>query len=156
MEDFDEYNGDAVHDMWVDYTTDVYEGTDYTGEYDAEPEGWHGSAGDEPRITPSTLMSVQHYKRRVDELEGMIATALASAAILEEKSANASSPKNIRKFYRRAIEKQSEAKRYQDELETVKQKYIRAQIRAEGAKTRVLTWICIPVSLIAILLAWLF
>lgn len=38
MSDYDEYgddwgyNGDAEHDMWVDYTTDMYEGSDYSGE----------------------------------------------------------------------------------------------------------------------------
>ena len=35
-DEYSTYNDDPDHDSWVDYTTDIYEGTDYTGENPAE------------------------------------------------------------------------------------------------------------------------
>lgn len=35
-DDYRTYNGDPVHDSWVDYTTDIYEGTNLTGENPVE------------------------------------------------------------------------------------------------------------------------
>lgn len=31
-DDYSQYDGNPVHDMWVDYTNDVNTGTDYSGE----------------------------------------------------------------------------------------------------------------------------
>lgn len=49
---YDDYNGDSVHDMWVDYTTDQYEGTDYSGENPPRHHRRYASAPT-PRSTPS-------------------------------------------------------------------------------------------------------
>ena len=176
MSDYDEYgddwgyNGDAEHDMWVDYTTDMYEGSDYSGEnpdcdvdWDAEYEAnvdchnggvqqqAHSSSHHQGHTGASE--TAQHYERRIHQLEGLIAAALASAAILDTKAANASSGKNMRKFQRRANEKQSEAKRYQAELDKLKANYAIVKLESETARTRTITIICAIVCFFAIMIA---
>ena len=176
MSDYDEYgddwgyNGDAVHDMWTDYTTDMYEGSDYSGEnhdvdmdWDAEYEAnvdyhdgevqqsAHGSS--RPKGHTATPETVQHYEHRIHQLEGLIAAAIASAAIFDKKSANAASAKNVRKYQIRASEKQSEAKRYQAELDKLKANYVTVKLESETARTRTITIICAIVSFFAIMIA---
>lgn len=70
------YNGDADHDMWVDYTTDMYEGSDYTGEkvarYQAELDKL--KAAYEP-------MKIQSEQRRT-RLTAIVCAAISIIAIL--------------------------------------------------------------------------
>ena len=176
MDGYDEYgndwgyNGDAEHDMWTDYTTDMYEDSDYSGEnpdcdvdWDAEYEanvdchngGVQQHAHSSSRHNGHTVAPVtaQHYERRIHQLEGLIAAAIASAAILDTKAANASSGKNMRKFQRRASEKQSEAKRYQAELDKLKAYYAIVKLESETARTRTITIICAIVCFFAIMIA---
>lgn len=176
MGDYDEYgddrgyNGDAEHDMWVDYTTDMYEDSDYSGEnpdcdvdWDAEYEAnvdYHDrevqqAAHSSSRQKGHTAApkTVQTYEHRIHQLEGLIAAAIASADILDKKSANAASAKNVRKYQIRASEKQSEAKRYQTELDKLKRNYATVKLESETARTRDIAVICAIVSFIAILIA---
>lgn len=167
------YNGNADHDMWVDYTTDLYEGTDYSSEnpeydvdLDAEYEpniDYHHEVAQQ-YIHCSTHrnggafipLTAKQYEHRIHKLEGLIAVALASAATLDMKAAKASSSNNIRKYQRRASEKQSEAKRYQDELDKLKRTYETAKLETEVVRTRILIVICAIVCLIATLIAVLY
>lgn len=176
MSDYDEYgddwgyNGDAEHDMWVDYTTDMYEGSDYSGEnpdgdidWDAEYEAnvdYHDGevqqsvhSSSRPKGHTVAQETVQHYEHRIHQLEGLIAAAIASAAIFDKKSANAASAKNVRKYQIRASEKQSEAKRYQTELDKLKRNYATVKLESETARTRDIAVICAIVSFLAILIA---
>lgn len=173
-DDFDDsgewgYNGDAEHDMWVDYTTDMYEDTDYSGEnpdYDVDWEAEYETHVDDTQHShhhsPTFLhhqndnvasMTARQYENRIHRLEGLIAAAIAAATVLDTKSANATSVKNIRKYQRRASEKQSEVKKYQDELTKLKANYKTAKLESEKALTRIITIICVVISIIAILVA---
>lgn len=182
MGDYDEYdndwgyNGDAEHDMWVDYTTDMYEGSDYSGEnpdcddcdmdWDAEYESnvdCHNDATQQythrshcHNRCSADPATVRHYEDRIHKLEGIIAAAIASAATLNKKSANSSSAKNIRKYQRRATAKQSEAKYYQAKLDKLKVKYKTEKLELEKTRTLMITVICAVVSFIAIIMAILY
>ncbi len=167
------YNGEAEHDMWVDYTTDMYEDTNYSGEnpdadidWDAEFDANFDGHVDYDRhhsYTPptpsshhadtSSHMSVAQYESKIRRLEGLLAAAIAAAAVLETKSANASTKKNIRKFQYRANRKQEEISRYQAELNKLKSDYEPMKIQSEIHRTRLIAIVCAAISMIAILIA---
>lgn len=167
------YNGDSEHDMWVDYTTDMYEGSDYTGEYrdadidrDAESDAiadhyvdkgrGHHHAASSPTAHHSdavSRMSIAQYESKINRLEGLLAAAIAAIASLETKSANASSAKNIRKFQYRANNKREEVSRYQAELDKLKAEYEPMKVQSELQRTRITAIVCAAISIIAILIA---
>lgn len=167
------YDGDPEHDMWVDYTTDMYEGSDYSGEnpdhdvdwdaeYEANVDYHHGPVrhygnGDTHRHTPQAAsMSEQQYEHRIHQLETLIAAALASAATLDAKSANATTPKEIWKYQQRAGRKQSEARKYREELDRLTTDRKTARRNAEANRTDTILWICIAISVVAVLIALLY
>lgn len=136
------YNGDAKHDMWVDYTTDMYEGTDYSG---LSPTVKHSDV--------TSRMSIAQYESKIHRLEGLLAAAIAAAAVLDSKSANTTIPKNIKKFQYRANNKRDEASRYQAALDKLKAEYEPMKVRSELQRTRLIAIVCAAISIIAILIA---
>lgn len=171
--DLDTYNGDAEHDMWVDYTSDMYEGTNYSGEnpdadidYDAEIGNnfdGHFDDGRHHAYTPSAPatshagmasdMSIDQYESRIHRLEGLLAAAIAAAAVLETKSANASTKKNVRKFQYHANRKQEEISRYKAELDKLRSDYVPIKMKSELHRTRLIAIVCAAISIFAILIA---
>ena len=167
------YNGDSEHDMWVDYTTDMYEDTNYSGEnpdadidWDAEfdanfdgnvdYDGHHSyttSTSPSRHADTAPHMSVAQYESKIHRLEGLLAAAIAAAAVLETKSANASTKKNIQKFQYRANRKQEEISRYQAELDKLKSDYEPIKVQNELYRTRLIAIVCAAISILAILIA---
>lgn len=107
------YNDNPEHDMWTDYTSDMYEGSAYSGEcpdldadFDADLDGTadydnhrydrydgHGSyvsayAADNHDDSVSR-MTIYDYESRIHHLEAMLAGAVAAAALLDAKLAKA-------------------------------------------------------------------
>lgn len=155
------YNGDTEHDMWVDYTTDIYDDTDYSGEYgdyDIHDDHHYG----EPHHHGASAMpkkcelTVQQCEQRIDRLEALIAASLAAASLLETKSVNATAPKNIRKYQLRTIEKQNEIRKYQRDLDKLKRKHERLTAEEEKTRTKHTVTICAIIAIFAILIALLY
>lgn len=167
------YNGDAEHDMWVDYTTDMYEGTDYSGEcpdadidWDAESDAnfdghvdhdrHHHYSAPSPTVQHSDVssrMSVAQYESKIHRLEGLLAATIAAAAAWDTKAANTTIPKNIRKYQYRANNKRDEVSRYQAELDRLKAEYEPMKVQSELQRTRLIAIVCAAISIIAILIA---
>ena len=121
-DDFDDdgdwgYNGNAEHDMWVDYTSSVYEDSDGSyGHLDGFYDDYDDDCDDcddedccfeDPDCDPDLRygygsnadgsMSARQHERHINRLEGLTAAAIAAAAITEAKRAKSSAQDDNRK-----------------------------------------------------------
>lgn len=114
------YDVDTGHDMWVDYTTDMCDDTEYSddiADHDAGCEDYadyHESAAcdyDNARShkqSEPTARIEDPYEKRIRHLECMIAETMAIAALLSVKSTKATSARRRCKLRLCASEKQNE------------------------------------------------
>lgn len=132
------YNGDTEHDMWTDYTTDVYEDSDYTGEYTDHDtqDDTSNYAGVNPGVYvrpksrgQSPQRSQQWREKKILYMESRIERAKEVITTLEKKSANASSAKKIREFEKLILNKRNEISGYQVSLDKLKAEYAKEKSR---------------------------
>ena len=72
MSDYGEYNGDTVHDMWVDYTYQEYTGGSGGGSYGNHCGGYYGSQPRKKSVGEQMAMlrnRIKHNKERIERLE---------------------------------------------------------------------------------------
>lgn len=152
------YDGDPAHDMWTDYTSDMYERSDYPGECPDVDDDWgdvdpdfdydlyidlDGVADyDKPRdygrydshgTCASAYaaahhndlerhMSIYEYESRIHHLEAMLAGAVAAAALLDARLADASSAQNAASAHNRISARSSDRNAYSAKASTGKGK----------------------------------
>lgn len=133
------YDGDPVHDQWVDYDTDMYEDSNYSGENpdweeypddfaddDFEVETTCQLPNDYSRQAQTNLSAlpsqsqIGRLEKKVHYLEGALAASLLTLNKWEEKAERASSPKNMAKYQRHIEKEKARIADYRSQLDKTK------------------------------------
>ena len=123
-DDFREYNGDADHDMWVDYTTDIYERGDYADTDGYEMAAWSHSrsSASGPRASSSSWSAPKPAPAPLDpigfilKLEAELALVQSVLAPAEEKLRTKAQLKSNQGFMEMIEEKRAQAGKLESQI----------------------------------------
>lgn len=99
-QEYREYNDGTTHNMWVDYTTDMYEDTDYTG-YGGDGVNGANSQPYDPTLLIDYKYVGQQIKAgrvRMERLQKKIATHRAKLEELENRLSGTTAQKQIKQL----------------------------------------------------------
>lgn len=136
------YDGDPVHDQWVDYTTDMYEGTDYSD----ENPGWDDH--------PTTVQTdTGRLEKEVKCLEGALAASLLVLADLEDKAVRASSRRTLAKFQRHIDDEKAKIEDYRRRMAEMQGKLESAKLNDTNRTTVSVSLALIALVILCLMLA---
>lgn len=166
------YDGDPVHDQWVDYTTDIHEHSDYSGE---KPD-WEDHAEDfaddgyEPfrhsdydrdwsrpsafgLSSPPSPSENGGSDRKELFLKGALAASLLAAAEADDKARDESAKKDIAKSQRRVEDVKAGIAAARVQLAQTEAELEQARKKDHNRNAVVVALLCGALVMLAILLA---
>lgn len=140
------YNGDPVHDSWVDYTTDEYEDSDYCGWTD-------GRSGGAPESVDSGAQpDIRRLEKEIDYLEGALTASLVSVSLWEGKIARATSTRKIANLRRHIEAEQVKIADYRARLDAARNSPVRVEARRRNYTGVAIAIICGLIVLLSMLI----
>ncbi|MEE0978812.1 MAG: hypothetical protein UH625_05325 [Muribaculaceae bacterium] len=154
----DEYNGDTVHDMWVDYTFHQY-----TGELD----DWYGDSGNDGcsppcytskyRPSKSTSQLIAECRNRINSYKANIADLEMEVERTRKSVDDPAVPPGKRKKMQKSLDVNfpNRLARYRQNIEKYEAQLTSLLMKREKARNRRTIGLCIFAILVSLLVFWL-
>lgn len=147
MADYGEYNGNTVHDMWVDYTYQEYTGGSGGGSYGNHGGGYYDSRPRKKSVGEQIAMLRNHIKQNKERIERLEAQIEEVKKKLESPNLTPHRAKSLENTIRISIPNAIAG--YKAKIQKDEDKLISLQMRREKGINAWTIILCIAAILIA-------